>query len=221
MASASPKLLGTTCVCCSSEEVSEIDPVLPESVDLDLQPSHSSIDEDEDSQGSEDSVGRVRTLSQRRCSVMVKKALSVDREIMRGIALKAALRGLGHVWRFCPADLPMKERSALWALSEQVESFDTFLSHSWRTHGRWKVVALTLRFGWPFFVACSLACILLPEILSLLEILPLPLTYQVQIPGDKVFDVPFGGWGSLGYLPDACGRTPKCFLDVTSRPADC
>ena len=128
--------------------------------------------------GSEDSVGRARSL--RRCSLMVKKALSVDRDIMRGISLKVGLRGLGQLWRFCPADLPIKERSKLWALSGQVESFDIFLSHSWHTPGRWKVVALTLRFGWPLFLACSFAFILLAEILSLLEILPLFTTYQAR-----------------------------------------
>ena len=68
-------------------------------------------------------------------------------EIMRGISLHRALRH-SELWT-SPHEIRRRNLSAqVWDLSKPVSKFDTFLSHTWRTKGRWKVLALMMQTGW-------------------------------------------------------------------------
>eukprot|EP00438_Fugacium_kawagutii_P028273 Skav234031 [mRNA] locus=scaffold1723:152454:153926:+ [translate_table: standard] len=75
------------------------------------------------------------------------KHMEIDEEVTRGIALHRALRR-GELWT-SPQEIRRKNRSAeVWKLSKRVSSLDIFLSHTWRTNGRWKVLALIMQTGW-------------------------------------------------------------------------
>ena len=78
--------------------------------------------------------------------------LEVDQDIFRSIPMRQTLRGGGRLWRKSPLDLPEEARKALWEQSRPAASLDVFLSHTWRTSGRWKVVALLLQSGWTFLL---------------------------------------------------------------------
>eukprot|EP00438_Fugacium_kawagutii_P011988 Skav206719 [mRNA] locus=scaffold967:137519:138976:- [translate_table: standard] len=70
-----------------------------------------------------------------------------DEEFTRGISLHQALRHL-ELWT-SPQEIRRKNQAAkVWKLSRKVSSFDTFLSHTWRTRGIWKVIALMMQSGW-------------------------------------------------------------------------
>ncbi|CAK9040717.1 Uncharacterized protein SCF082_LOCUS23620 [Durusdinium trenchii] len=74
--------------------------------------------------------------------------LEVDFEITRGIQLQQALRKPG-LWLW-PSHYRNTDRSsALWQSMTTVRSFDIFLSHTWCTPGRWKILSLLMQFGWP------------------------------------------------------------------------
>eukprot|EP00438_Fugacium_kawagutii_P034938 Skav211758 [mRNA] locus=scaffold674:102840:104471:+ [translate_table: standard] len=73
--------------------------------------------------------------------------MEIDKEVTRGIALHQALR-CSELWT-SPQEIRRKNRIAeVWKLSKRVSSLDIFLSHTWRTKGRWKVLALMMQTGW-------------------------------------------------------------------------
>ncbi|OLP94819.1 hypothetical protein AK812_SmicGene23129 [Symbiodinium microadriaticum] len=72
----------------------------------------------------------------------------VDDEILWGIPLRRSLKRLGRVWRYKPATWKPAQRAELHELSQNVESFDVFLSHTWQTPGWHKAVALSFQCGW-------------------------------------------------------------------------
>eukprot|EP00438_Fugacium_kawagutii_P033487 Skav230640 [mRNA] locus=scaffold1673:391391:392947:+ [translate_table: standard] len=96
--------------------------------------------------------GSPRPASPRRSSVRFTKMITgrqmeIDPEFTRGIALHRALRHR-ELWT-SPEEIRRKNQaSKVWNLSKKVSKFDIFLSHTWRTKGRWKVLALMLQTGW-------------------------------------------------------------------------
>ena len=73
--------------------------------------------------------------------------MEIDYEITRGIPLHRALRH-SELWT-SPHEIRRRNRAAdVWKLSTRVSTFDIFLSHTWKTKGRWKVLALTMQTGW-------------------------------------------------------------------------
>ena len=75
------------------------------------------------------------------------KHMEVDHEIMRGIPLHRLLRRV-EVWT-SPDEIRRRNwTERVWNLSRPVSSHDIFLSHTWRSKGRWKVLALTMQSGW-------------------------------------------------------------------------
>lgn len=128
--------------------------------------------------GEVDEVGEVgEVAATHRLKVMKSLGhLEVDEEILRGVSLRKTLRGFGRVWQFSPSDLPLKEREALWKKSASVKSLAFFISHTWRTAGRWKVLALLLRTSWAFVILCWACCMSMVVCLYALEVLPRPLT---------------------------------------------
>lgn len=152
--------------------------------------------------------------------------LEVDREIIRGIALKDTLKFLGRSPWLKPAiDLPDRARERVWQRSSRVEQLDLFISHTWETSGRWKILALLLQSGWDWMLTGWLAGISLGIILEVLEILPPTVSrncwfggtceYGPWIPCGAAFGS-FVGLVSSPYLPSLVCRREMCFLDAVS-----
>jgi len=74
--------------------------------------------------------------------------LEVEQEMIRGISLAATLANRGALWRTSPADLPQEKRAELWNKTKRVGHYDIFFSHTWRTKGSEKILALLFQFGW-------------------------------------------------------------------------
>ncbi|CAE7942038.1 clpC [Symbiodinium necroappetens] len=172
-------------------------------------------DSDKDITARQDSKSRRRDL--------LNRALVPDTEIMRGISLQSTLVWGGRLWRLAPSVLPEQELANRWLHSTQVEHFDVFLSHTWRTKGLSKFFSLSLQCGWVrIFLAWFLAILIL-EILAFWDILSPHILVQVAFEG-KDYTCPFGAWGlylsnlvSLVVLVLAPGGASKlCFLDVAS-----
>lgn len=154
--------------------------------------------------------------------------LAVDHEIVRGIALRESLRNFGRLWRWSPLDLAEEDRKRLWNRSTKVEGFDTFLSHTWLTKGRWKVLTLLLRSGWHFMLLGWFLATLLAIVLCLNGILPMAAVWTVTV-DDWTGDCDMSWWiwvfgicgGFTGlflsvYIPDFLSKSEVCFLDVVS-----
>ena len=104
------------------------------------------------------------------------KHLEIDTEIMRGANLRRTLRLCGKAWLRPPAQLSEADREELWRYSAPVQSFDTFLSHTWLTPGRWKVLSLTIQSGWPVMLASWGTVTALLTVFCLTNVLPMPWT---------------------------------------------
>ncbi|CAE7433001.1 unnamed protein product [Symbiodinium sp. CCMP2592] len=153
----------------------------------------------------------------------------IDMGVARGMSLRKSLEGFGRLWRYNPATWADEDRMSLYNMSTKVTHFQTFVSHTWRSPGRWKVLSLSLQCGWHYGLASWLFAATLCTTLCLADVLPMPLTYRANIMG--FVDVcPMGLWimtcsclaMGLGLMstplwPDRCGRsTDTCFIDVAS-----
>ena len=112
--------------------------------------------------------------------------------------------------------------------SRPVDDFDIFLSHTWLTDGKWKVLSLTMSSCWGKWLASWLLLVATAVILCYLEILPMTGRWHVETMGFQL-DCPLGGWviaasclaPVLGVsismmVPDCLVKSPMCFLDVVS-----
>ncbi|CAJ1390081.1 unnamed protein product [Effrenium voratum] len=145
--------------------------------------------------------------------------------LVRGIRLKATLWHLGSLWRKSPCDMELPERTGLWQKSRPLFKFDKFISHTWATPGRSKVVALLLQTGWGVSASSWALAVLVSGILCALNVLPMPFVYHAHF-HDFHQECPFGMWimscSSLAQLvgllasPYLCSSSPDCFLDVVS-----
>eukprot|EP00439_Symbiodinium_sp_Y106_P078763 s2796_g17.t1 len=153
--------------------------------------------------------------------------LEVDTEILRGVSLRATLRSFGRLWRQSPIDLAEEDRAGLWDRSEPVEAFDIFLSHTWRTPGRWKVLSLLFQSGLWFTLLCTVICVATTVTLCLTQVIPMPFTFLASHPRFSE-ECPYSPWPSVvglvgtlfglflsPYFLDGCDKT-ICFLDVVS-----
>ncbi|CAE6966328.1 GIP [Symbiodinium natans] len=152
----------------------------------------------------------------------------VDMEIVRGISLRKSLANLGRVWRYSPQTWSMEDRMSLYQLSKEVPEFQMFISHTWRTPGRWKVLSLSFQCGWHHVLLCWCGAVFLCFGLCLADVLPMPFKYKARILGFTGL-CPMGFWVLLGaflttvlslasvpLLPDRCQRSDISFVDVTS-----
>ena len=115
----------------------------------------------------------------RRRSLLLRDALVPDLDILRGVSVKDTLSGFGRLWRYSPMDLSEELRLAMWDRSRQMESFDLFLSHTWRTRGLWKFLALTLQCGWQRLLLSWFLALILAETLAFFDILPFHMNFTV------------------------------------------
>ncbi|CAE7377424.1 GIP [Symbiodinium natans] len=157
---------------------------------------------------------------------MSRRYSAVDQEIVRAISLARTLQGCGSIWRYNPARLSPEDRMAIFNQSVPVDSFDVFLSHTWFTKGRWKVLTLMLQFGWKFVLSLWASAVIVAAVLCHIDVLPAPLSFQADV-ADFAGECPLGPWclifsfvASLtGLVIAPYGRSCKdamCFLDVAS-----
>ena len=152
--------------------------------------------------------------------------LEVDQDIFRSISLRQTLRGGGRLWRKSPLDLPEEARKALWEQSRPAAVLDVFLSHTWRTSGRWKVFALLLQSGWTFLLLSWMGFLVTIVALYKAEVLPRPFTSasNISVLGVQVtchvgpfllasyLPAMFLGALCAAYSPQGCST--QCFLDA-------
>ena len=148
--------------------------------------------------------------------------LEVDQDILRGIALHRILREY-ELWKSPQAVRQGNRAEKLWALSRKVTAIDTFISHSWRTKGRWKVLSLLMQSGWPHACVGWFLGIAIALSLRATEVLDAPLEATIKVAG-KMHTIHFGPWilifgcvmALVGLLasPFLPCQDPLCFLDV-------
>ncbi|CAL1158856.1 unnamed protein product [Cladocopium goreaui] len=157
-------------------------------------------------------------------AVVSQRITKTDTEILRGVRLRDTLKGCGRLWRCNPMKLKPQARSALFKMSRPVPSLDIFLSHTWCSKGRAKILSLLLQSGcstallfWFFGVALALA-------LCFADALPMPFWYSANMSHFKEM-CPLGPWvmlfGFLGTLLGlllspyvSCFNRDMCFVDA-------
>ncbi|CAE7194795.1 unnamed protein product [Symbiodinium microadriaticum] len=153
---------------------------------------------------------------------------TVDAEIIRGIPLRRSLKGLGHIWRYQPATWSAEQRAKLYDLSQKVQYFDVFVSHTWHTPGWHKTLALSFQCGWRSTLGLWCVAETASMLLCLVDVLPMPLVFQANVTG-FTDDCPMGLWvwtfGALAicfgllltpYVPEVCSPSEVGFIDVAS-----
>ncbi|CAE7217345.1 Calmodulin [Symbiodinium sp. CCMP2592] len=118
----------------------------------------------------------------------------VDEEILRGIPLRPSLRGGGIRWWFQDG-APVSNSEAT-----PVDKFDTFISHTWQTSGRWKVLSLTYQTSWQVVLAVQVSSILGVLLLGIGGILPLPWLTALDTAGVAT-EYPMGPWMRWANFP--------------------
>ena len=108
---------------------------------------------------------------------------TVDAEIIRGIPLRRSLKGLGHIWRYQPATWSAEQRAKLYDLSQKVQYFDVFVSHTWHTPGWHKTLALSFQCGWRSTLGLWCVAETASMLLCLVDVLPMPLVFQANVTG--------------------------------------
>ena len=175
-------------------------------------------------------VPKVSQVSQAKASthsrILQMPHFEVDTEILRGIELQKSLRRFGKLWRQSPLDLKVEDRRGLWDKSKPVHHYDIFLSHTWLTPGRWKVLALLLQSGWKHIWTVWFLCMSAMMTMGLLGWLPTAFKWKAGTLGFWD-DCPFGPWMlvtsllsiilgmlTVPYAPAMCRQSSMCFLDV-------
>jgi len=154
--------------------------------------------------------------------------LEVDREIARGLSLRESLRQGGRLWLTAPADLSDKSRAELWSRSRPVQHFDVFISHTWMTPGKWKLLSLLFHSGSQKVLVIWSTAVIAVLSLTILKILPTPWLIEAHAMEFKAM-CPVGPWIELAsfvatlagfiaspYLPSVQRPRDTCFLDVAS-----
>lgn len=145
-----------------------------------------------------------------------------DHEIMRGIPLHLTLQR-SEFWT-SPEKIRLRDRSdEVWKFSSPVSHFDLFLSHTWKSKGRWKVLALVFQtgclhglIGW-FFGVALLLCLQAFDIVAPTWTAAILISGGELTCGVSLWTIIAGGVSMIlglclsPYLPF---KTHMCFLDV-------
>ena len=167
---------------------------------------------------------RLSNMSIRFRQMTTSSVLTIEADLLKGISLAKTLRNFGSLWRTSPADLKESERASLWQKSKRVERLDVFISHTWWTSGRFKLLALLLRSGWPVMLLAYVVAAALAVLFCVLGVLPLPFERSETFLSVE-YQVTRGPWVSLFSLVAMpiglavspylrLGADPCCFLDV-------
>ncbi|CAE7903530.1 EMB8 [Symbiodinium microadriaticum] len=97
----------------------------------------------------------------------------LDATLMRGIPLRQTLQWGAHLWLSDPRSMGACKKATLWDASKPTKRYDKFLSHTWETFGRWKLLSLLLGFGWPSMMIFWAIGATIGSVLVVLEVLPL------------------------------------------------
>ena len=139
------------------------------------------------------------------------------------LAFRARSSTVGHLRPSCGGSPWFFQYLWFHARSQPAECLDVFLSHTWLTPGRWKVLSLMLQLGWrPMLVIWLLMMAVLPVMVKN-ELLPMPfITEQASL--DFEGECPWFPWllmsGALALIlgmlmvPYIPGQRTMCFLDV-------
>jgi len=154
--------------------------------------------------------------------------LHVDKELLCGLTIRKSLRNGGRSWMRMPKDMNEAELIALHSKVEAMESFDFFLSHTWSTHGKWKVLSLLMQTGWPYALLCGSLAVTATMVLCLFDYLPLSWSFDGET-SEGPGTYPLGCWISCAslvgllvgllispYCPCLDGRPGDCFIDMVS-----
>ena len=151
------------------------------------------------------------------------KHMEVDHEIMRGIPLHRLLRRI-EVWT-SPDEIRRRNwTERVWNLSRPVSNHDIFLSHTWRSKGRWKVLSLTMQSGWFHGLLAWFLGVALVVCLRALELIRDPWEKKTLFLAGKAVVVPVSPWsvmfGGIFMVMGLCIspflplKTKICYLDA-------
>ena len=169
--------------------------------------------------------GNLKRVHSRHSRLASGSQLEVDEDIIRAVSLATTLRSFGRAWRVNPQHLSASELSRLWDASQQADSIDIFVSHTWSTPGHQKYTSLLLSSYWHYALGGWIIAAISVGLLYTARLLPLP--YQAlqdfdpngpvdAAPWIHVFS-PFIALFSLvcaPYISSNCSSTTSCFLDV-------
>ena len=102
---------------CNGREAADPEKVIAEKIVPEIEVDTMISESSEIQRQAEDGMKSPRDV---RRSLLLKKVLSIDTDLLRGVPLKASLQQFGRLWRVSPSDLPEKGREALWAHSANV-----------------------------------------------------------------------------------------------------
>lgn len=111
-------------------------------------------------------------VSRKSRNLFTLKHFKIDRSLLRGIPLRESLRSCGSLWVTSPLELQDADRAGLWEKSRNVESLDTFLSHTWQTSGWRKFLALLMQSGATWFLIGWVIGATIGAVLDIMDVLP-------------------------------------------------
>eukprot|EP00401_Gymnodinium_catenatum_P006750 CAMPEP_0117486754 /NCGR_PEP_ID=MMETSP0784-20121206/15640_1 /TAXON_ID=39447 /ORGANISM="" /LENGTH=550 /DNA_ID=CAMNT_0005281375 /DNA_START=66 /DNA_END=1718 /DNA_ORIENTATION=+ len=112
---------------------------------------------------------------------------------LRAVPFFRTMRRLGLVWRWRPAEESVGVRTWVYNLSEEVDSIDFFVSHTWSASGFGKCIALLGFFRRSTFFVGGLPALAIVFVLEASGILPPIGVYSTRVL-DWKGDVPLGMW---------------------------
>ena len=150
--------------------------------------------------------------------------LEVDEDLVRAVSLATTLRSFGSAWRVNPQHLSPTELSRLWNASQQADSIDIFVSHTWSTPGHQKYASLLLSSYWHYALGGWIIAAISVGLLYTGSLLP---GLFQALPGVGPGPVHAAPWIHLvspfiallslvwaPYISSNCSSTTSCFLDV-------
>ncbi|CAE7172090.1 hypothetical protein AK812_SmicGene34695 [Symbiodinium microadriaticum] len=160
------------------------------------------------------------------------QSFEVTQDLLRGLSLRSTLQGLGWMWRLSPKDISPSAWQRLQRKSKPVQSLDIFISHTWKTGGIPKMLALFLSSGWRFALLAWLVAQVLTTMIYLAcpECIITPITFKSRVLDFEAY-CPLEPWmivaGMVGtvsgflsapYFPfqkfGASNSGDMCFVDI-------
>ena len=104
--------------------------------------------------------------------------LQIEADLLRGVSLRSTLRGLGWLWRSHRFKVPDATWRRQWQTSRPVKTYKVFVSHTWKTSGLPKVLALMLSSCWWHALASwAVTCAAVIVVHAYVPSLPMPFSH--------------------------------------------